>query len=283
MTAMRDRSALRALLFTDLDGTLLDSRTYETDAAARDLLCRLEREGHFVVFCSSKTWAEQAALCEGLEFRPSYCVVENGAAIIAPGDSGRGRRVVAALGVERTDIQIRLNYIEQRRGVAFRGYARIGAKEVSRLSGLSLEAAKRAVEREYSETLVDRLPAKEWDVLAPIFAEQGLQCAHGGRFHTVTEAGVDKGRAVRVLKDRLERELGATLVTAGLGDSPNDASMLAAVDFPILVQQSPGHWMNCALPRVCRIAATAPSAWSLGVEGFLRGLRERTNPERLEV
>jgi mannosyl-3-phosphoglycerate phosphatase len=69
---------LRYLVFTDLDGTLLDSRTcsYEKSLAA---INRLEQKGIPIIFCSAKTRAEQEVYRRELGLRHPF-VVENGGA-----------------------------------------------------------------------------------------------------------------------------------------------------------------------------------------------------------
>ena len=56
----------RLLVFTDLDGTLLDYDTYAFDAA-EPALDRLRRERIPFVLCSSKTRAEIEAALQGKE------------------------------------------------------------------------------------------------------------------------------------------------------------------------------------------------------------------------
>lgn len=46
------------VVFTDLDGTLLDHHTYQANEAA-EALRLLEARGWPLVFCSSKTFSEQ--------------------------------------------------------------------------------------------------------------------------------------------------------------------------------------------------------------------------------
>jgi mannosyl-3-phosphoglycerate phosphatase len=95
-----------------------------------------------------------------------------------------------------------------------------------------------------------------------------LSIVSGGKFHTVTGAGADKGAAVKRLNN-LYREKYGEIVTIGLGDSANDAPLLAAVDHGYLLQKPGGVWQEMAVEGVERVAAVGPAGWRLAVEEWL--------------
>ena len=70
------------ILFTDLDGTLLDAGTYSWDAA-RPALERLEALAIPWILCTGKTRAELAPLRRAMGHRHP-CIIENGGAILIP-------------------------------------------------------------------------------------------------------------------------------------------------------------------------------------------------------
>ncbi|MCC5024517.1 MAG: HAD hydrolase family protein [Candidatus Synoicihabitans palmerolidicus] len=120
------------LVFTDLDGTLLEWSTY-SPMIARPAMLRLREIGVPVVFCSSKTATEQRALRQALGIRSIPSIVENGAAIIVPDSAGLptgnwalapgepGRRV-KVLGMPRSEVLARLERVRFRTGLELRGY-----------------------------------------------------------------------------------------------------------------------------------------------------------------
>src|SRR5215211_6339369 len=73
---------MHTVVFSDLDGTLLDHETYAFDAA-RPALDRVERDGIPLVLCSSKTRAEIEPLRAELRNRHPF-VSENGGAVFIP-------------------------------------------------------------------------------------------------------------------------------------------------------------------------------------------------------
>jgi len=72
----------RTLVFTDLDGTLLDHDTYSW-AAAAPALEELQRREIPLIFCTSKTDAEVQALRRAMGNSHPF-IVENGGAIVIP-------------------------------------------------------------------------------------------------------------------------------------------------------------------------------------------------------
>jgi predicted mannosyl-3-phosphoglycerate phosphatase (HAD superfamily) len=68
------------IVFTDLDGCLLDSETYAHDAA-QTALASLAAEGHTLVPCSAKTRSEMGLVARELQLADPF-IVENGGAIV---------------------------------------------------------------------------------------------------------------------------------------------------------------------------------------------------------
>jgi mannosyl-3-phosphoglycerate phosphatase family protein len=258
MPALPPDSRPPLVVFTDLDGTLLDARTYEV-GVARDALAALAERGAPVVFCSSKTAAEQRPLRAALGLTAWPYIVENGSAIILPGASGTEHTHVP--GRPAAEVRAGLRRAAAAAGVPVTGYADLTLDAVATCTGLTLTAARLARQRDYSETLVDELPADAWARLDAALAREGLRAQHGGRFRTVTGAGADKGRAVRLVADHYRTTAGRAVPTAGLGDSANDASLLAAVDRAYWIGADRGAWSPPVHLRLHRIAAAGPGGW----------------------
>ncbi len=259
------------IIFTDLDGTLLDWNTY-SPAVARPALLQLREVGVPVVFCSSKTATEQRALRQSLRIKSIPSIVENGAAVIVPDASGLatggwapapgepGRRV-KVLGMSGVEVHQRLDLVRKRSGLKLKSYRDITDQDLSELTGLDEVSAGRARVREYSETLVEELPVATWIELDSEFEAEGIECRHGGKFHTVTGAGTDKGGAVRLITDLYRKAYGRDVTTIGLGDSANDTPLLAAVDHPFLVAREDGSWADINMPKLTKVAGKGPEGW----------------------
>ena len=72
----------RPIIYTDLDGSLLDHYTYEA-TPAKSLLRQLDNLGTPVIPCTSKTVAEVIPLCRSLNLFGPF-IAENGALICVP-------------------------------------------------------------------------------------------------------------------------------------------------------------------------------------------------------
>ncbi|MDP3068713.1 MAG: HAD-IIB family hydrolase [Opitutaceae bacterium] len=260
------------IVFTDLDGTLLDARTYSA-APAREALARLAARRVPVVFCSSKSAAEQRPIRRELGLEHAPFIVENGAAVFVPEAAGlpvadwplasgaSGERV-HALGLPFAQVKAGIRRASAHAAIAVTGYAELTVRQIAEVTGLDEAAAARAQRRDFSETLVDQLPPETWAALETALAAEGLCARHGGRFRTVTGAETDKGRAVRLLTALFATAAGRPVVTAGLGDSANDAGLLAAVDRAFLLPSDQGGWAPLEVPGMRRLARPGPLGWS---------------------
>jgi mannosyl-3-phosphoglycerate phosphatase len=119
--------------------------------------------------------------------------------------------------------------------------------------------------REASEPFfIDReFGGEEVKRLEEAAAKAQLRLTRGGRFFHLTGLS-DKGVATRRLTDLYRAEWGEPIQTIGLGDSPNDVSLLQAVDIPILVQNKSGE-IDSEVQTQVRAKHTvksAPAGWN---------------------
>ena len=267
------------LIFTDIDGTLIDFKSYSYAVTAATVAAVIQRQIPLIL-CSSKTRAEQEALRQALAL-PDPFIVENGSAIFWPTNDDRPstyarwsfvvrRSSVIELGIPAAAVRAALTAVRQETGLTFQGYSDLTVSEVAAITGLDEVAAARARQREYSETIVTPLSGEILVQLEQALAARGMTIVSGGKFHTVMGAGVDKGTAVKRLIDLYRQEYGE-LVTIGLGDSANDAPLLAAVDHGYLLQKPGGVWQELDIEVAERVAAVGPAGWRLVVERWLRG------------
>jgi mannosyl-3-phosphoglycerate phosphatase len=254
LAAMSSHRATSVVVFSDLDGTLLDHETYSFDAAS-PALERLREHGIPLVLCTSKTRAEIAPLRRALGNTHPF-ISENGGAVFIPAGyfpfalSGAERRDdldVIAIGDSYADLVTALSRASRSAGVAVRGFADMTDADVAAATGLSLEEAHLARQREFDEPF-EILDADRADDLCAAIEREGKRWTAGGRFHHIMGAS-DKAAAVRFLTTLYRRRLGA-VTTVGLGDAPNDASFLAEVDIPVAI----------ASPRVDQLLALVPAA-----------------------
>lgn len=276
------------IVFTDLDGTLLDYDGYTWDAAA-DAVHALLVRGAAIVFCSSKTRAEQEFYQAELDVHDPM-IVENGSAIVVqrgyfPGvlatvEAGRLRagddHEEIVLGYPRALVDERLREIRQARGLDVRGYCDMTIEEICQRTGLSEAQARRAREREFSETVEVGGGPDAWLTFLEALEEWDLRGFGNGPTGTVVGSWADKGRAVRLLSGLYRRaatRLGAGYglpPTVGIGDAASDASMLAEVDHAFLVERAGGGWAGVVVDGLERVEGVGPEGWARAVERILR-------------
>ncbi len=270
-----------AVVFSDLDGTLLDGRDYSF-AAAASALALLQNRDIPLVLCTSKTRAEVEVLRRQLGNRHPF-IVENGGALYVPHGTFPfavpcQRRTaefqILELGTPYADLVRELAALKQRTGVRLRGFSDMSVAEVAGCTGLGPADAARAKEREFDEPFLVPHEADRQRVLAA----SRLPISRGDRFFHL--ASSDKGRAVTALLE-LYRRARPGLISIGLGNAANDRALLAAVDVPILVGRSDGGYdREVALPGLCYAEGTGPQGWNTALMAMLAAGGERT--ERTE-
>ena len=133
------------IIFSDLDGTLLDHDDYRWQAAG-PALDRLKAAQIPLVLNSSKTMPEIRALREELGNNDPF-IVENGAAVVIPPHAlGNAEEEVVNFGATR-DRVLEVLGAQRKRGARFTSFADMSANELAAETGLDPAAAGRAKER----------------------------------------------------------------------------------------------------------------------------------------
>ncbi len=264
------------LIFTDLDGTLLDHHTYSW-AAARPALSEIRRRKIPLIFCTSKTRAELMPLRRRLRNTHPF-ITENGGGIFVPRGYFPGwRERTIALGRPYPEIAAALDEIARQAGARARGFHQMTAGAIARATGLSIREARLARRREFDEPFLF-LGAKPSarQRFARLARRRGLQVTRGGRFWHLF-SGSDKGLAVRRLVALYHRFGRRRFTTLALGDSGNDLPLLAAVDQAVLLPSSEERLdrrVMRRLPGILPAGAAGPTGWNEAVLRLLRNPRQ---------
>lgn len=282
----------RYLLFTDLDGCLLDSDTYSFDEA-KPALEALRAEEIPVILVSGKTRAEMEPLRERLGHQAPF-IVENGAAVYVPLETfgfapERSRRRssyhVIELGTPYALLRDVLRQIEEAVGTPLQGFGDLSVDEVMATTGLPREDALRAMLREFDEPFLVNGPPKLIQEICRQIVTRGLNWTRGGRFFHLT-GNNDKGRAAELLlrcyrRQRRLQDPPEDVETIGIGDSLNDLPLLLTVDHPVLVQKPDGSYdPDINLPNLIRAPGIGPAGWSRAVLDLLRQASEEPSHNR---
>lgn len=264
--------AARHVIFTDLDGTLLDSHSYSW-AAAEEALEEIERRRVPLVFVTSKTRAEVEVLRQKLGNAHPF-VTENGGGLFIPngyfnqpmnGSTRAGHYHCFALGKPYSEVVAALEEISRETGAEVAGFHDMSVREVAENTGLSPRQAELAREREFDEPFFFAGASEEAiGRFVELAGQRGFQVTRGGRFWHLF-SGSDKGRAVRQLIGLYRKAMQGRVRTVGLGNSANDIPLLTAVDQAVLLPGPEGEFDEDATARlrsVTRGPAAGPAGWN---------------------
>lgn len=264
------KSLADLLIFTDLDGSLLDHHSYRWDAA-KPWLDRLAQAKVPVIVTTSKTAAEVLQLQQQLGLGALPFIAENGAQIVFPADWQQDTQL---FGADYPSLLAELAELRRQTGFAFSGFADVDDATVAEWTGLRLSEAHLARQRAGSEPIRWSGSDQQLETFQTLLALRNLTLTRGGRFYHVMGREVSKGNAARWLTKYYQWQRCQPFTTLSLGDGPNDISLLHATDYAVLIRgQQTGP---LALPgdfpgQLYRTRQPGPAGWREGLDHFLMG------------
>ena len=266
----------KIIVFTDLDGTLLDHSTYSF-YEAEEALELLREEGASLIFCSSKSRDEIKVYRKKLSNNEPF-ISENGGAIFIPEGYGGLKceydkiddgYLVIEIGSEYQTLVDAFEKIKRRAGLNIKSITEFTIDEIVWLTGLSGEEAFLAQKREYMLPFIIYGGEDDVRIIKDEILSLGLNYTEGARFvHLV--GGNDKGKAVKILTDIFKKNYPETeITTVGLGDSLNDLPMLEVVDKAFLVRKEAGNYEErLKVEGLAYADGIGPVGWNKAVLGL---------------
>jgi len=259
-----------ALIFTDLDGTLLDHETYGFNAA-KPVLDALFTRGTPVMPVTSKTFNEVVMLRDKLGLRTPFAV-ENGAAVYIPQSyfscppddveqvHGYLRK---QFGPSLSELSLVYAALPPKLRARITPFSKLGVNGVIQATGLSPNDARLALKREFSDPALWHGTDIELVELKDVLSKFGFEAVLGGRFVHITN-GYSKGLAMDWLIEQFKKEQQVdTLLTVALGDSENDRSMLERADQAIVIQNELGSALTLPVNKgVITSERPGPEGWA---------------------
>lgn len=242
-------------VFTAIDGTLLDARTFEA-GANRAAIARLLDANVPVIPVSVMTLDELAPIAAELGLQRAM-VIEAGGAIARWID---GAWEVEPCGPPAETMLDVVRDIEDRSGANLLVYSALADSEASRISGRSGAMLQASTRRRFSEPFV--VESGELEEIRRAASTIGFSVRRGRRFLHLCRA-CDEGEAF----SRLREELGCGTAVA-LGSAAVDAEFLARADVAVVLPGPDGEPDAELLAKVphARIApAPAPDGWSAAI------------------
>jgi len=266
------------LIFTDLDGTLLDFETYDFSAALPAIKF-LKRKGIPIIPCTSKTLEEVQILRKKLFLNDPF-IVENGSAIFFEADFFKQDFKAVEiesfkakiLGKSHNEILDFYHRLKEQFALKITGFSEMNLEEIQLLTLLSKAEAKLAKQRQFSQPMVS---FEDNDLLSRsdvknFILEHGFRLLKGNRFyHLIGQC--DKGMAVKTLVKMYSSEFQHSFKSMGLGDSKNDFEMLKVVDQPIIIRKKDGNFVDLEGIRNLYITQNAgPTGWAEAIFKFVK-------------
>lgn len=241
------------MVFTDLDGTLLDHHSYDWSAAI-PALNALKSMGAALILASSKTSAEIAVLRRSLQMQHWPSIVENGAGLL-PANSSEAHD-----DSRYQSLRTALEALPQSDRQCFVGFGDMSDADVAGITGLERSDAALARKRAYSEPGLWKGSDAQKKHFLNVLKKHGISAQQGGRFLTLS-FGANKADRLRELRERYKP--GRTIA---LGDAPNDIDMLEAADIGVIVSNP----QSTPLPklggedsgRILRTNEPGPQGWN---------------------
>ena len=249
------------LIFTDLDGTLLDHDSYDFSPAL-PALKRLKARKIPIIPVSSKTLAELEGYVAELGL-DGPVIAENGCVILLP---DRQPQITIPTYQELRDY---LHHLRQEFGWQFIGFGDMTVQQVIDATGLTDAAARLAMQRLASEPLLWQDSPEQLQRFTKEIRSRGLRLLRGGRFlHLLGD--MDKGRALHLVVDWYRQRGTRDIKTIALGDSGNDIDMLVSVDIPVIIRKPDGTHLDLS-ERVDVVVSElpGPAGWNQSLNRLL--------------
>ncbi|EPF0313318.1 mannosyl-3-phosphoglycerate phosphatase-related protein [Enterobacter chuandaensis] len=257
------------LIFSDLDGSLLDIHTYDWQPAM-PWLDKLQDNQVPVILCSSKSAAEMLDIQQDLGLEGLPFIAENGAVIQPDVRWEREQRHIR--GMTHEQIRPRIERLRLQEGFKFTTFDDVDERIISEWTGLTRYRAALARKHEASVTLIWRDTDEAMTRFEEALAQNGLKCLQGARFWHILDARCGKDVAVNWLKEQYREQENIEPTTLGLGDGPNDAPLLDSVDFAVVIKglNRQGITLRDDNPdRVYHTQRPGPVGWQEGLDHFL--------------
>lgn len=258
---MSNKNTEEYIIFTDLDGTLLDHKTYSTDEA-KEMLQYIKSHDIPLIIVTSKTKEEILKLRKKLNLNYPF-IVENGAGIFIPKNDTFEQ---ITMGKDYMETKKFINKYKDTFNI--KGFSHMSIEKIAQLTNLSKENSILAKQRDFCEPFIIEDESKI-EKLKELSLNEGFDVVKGGRFYHLITKGQDKANALIKVQKIYEKRFNRKYKTIALGDGENDKSMLNKVDIPILIKKYDGNFINYERENLIKSKQIGPLGWNEALKEIL--------------
>ena len=271
------------VIFTDMDGSLLDHYDYNHQAA--DLLLKqLDDNNIPVIPNTSKTFAELLVIRKSLNNQHPF-IAENGAAVFIPvgyfteqpADTRQAGEFWLKEFVESREYwQSLLADLPNKFNGCYTSFSQSSIDDIMAMTGLNRESAICSSQRAYGEPLAWSGSEEDKLEFISLLNKRGATILQGGRFMHIS-GRCDKGQALQWLLELYQHNSKKIVTSIAIGDSQNDIQMLEQADIALLIR-SPVHELP-TLDRKHNLYIsnnTGPAGWNEGVNTILGAMKHQS-------
>ena len=255
---------LEYLVFTDLDGTLLNHNDYSF-ADALEALSYLKNNSIPLIIVTSKTFSEVKTLQKKLDITCPF-IVENGAGIFLPADSVLAQNIPyqnrhIKISKAQSYLELRLFFKTLQEKYPLKGFGDMSVDEVMKLTDLDKVDALNAMQRDFTEPFI-ATGNIDIELIKKEAHQEDLDVVKGGRFYHLISQGQDKAKAMKHLTHLFEERFSKKIKMIALGDSANDFTMLKSADIGILIQLHDGTFADIDSNTIIKSAYSGSKGWN---------------------
>ncbi|MBT8044336.1 MAG: HAD hydrolase family protein [Verrucomicrobiae bacterium] len=264
----------KLLIITDVDASFIDENYEYTEAL--EAVQQLAQLDFPLVFNSSKTLIECADLAKELQLTTPR-IAENGGIISVPHDSElsglckpssteawepQQQSMTLVTGLSGEFILNEAHQARDQHGYAFEGFSDWSCEELSKITGLTHDAAKSAKQRHVSEPILWNDTSERWVDFQSQMQAKGIRTLRGGQFiHLMGPS--DKSCGLRVVRRLYKKKYPhEDWITVAIGDSANDKSMLESADIGILIPHADGPQIKVSGDHVIHAKYPSSRGWN---------------------
>ena len=248
------------IIFTDLDGCLLDKQTFKYDII-ENYFKELILEGIIIVLNSSKTEAELIDFNKNNNLDLCF-ISENGSSIHKLNTINKKFPSKIPLSRSYDDIYKIYNEnlsLEIKRKIT--PILKLKAMDQQKILGLPLDKLPLALKRMHTIPIQFNGSEIEKNNFTKYIHQLGLSVQSGGRILNIGD-NTNKFIAMSKILDIISNEIDDEIVTIGVGDNQNDIEMLKHTDYPCLVKNDNFNSSFLNIENLIKSVEPSPKGWA---------------------